>query len=94
MDTLLQGDGGVDIDAARGQVTPDSVVKILMTSGSTSAPKGDDHTAYDVRDQTQISVIAVFDRTSTQRCGLAAMNHVFGGSHNFNDAGQWWHLLH
>ena len=40
MDTLLQGDSGVDIDAARGQVTPDSVVKILMTSGSTSAPKG------------------------------------------------------
>jgi len=86
MDTLLQGDSGVDIDAARGQVTPDSVVKILMTSGSTSAPKGvmTTHRMMCVN-QTQIADSLPF---LTERppsvVDWLPWNHVFGGSHNFN----------
>jgi feruloyl-CoA synthase len=86
MDTLLQGDSGVDIDAARGLVTPDSVVKILMTSGSTSAPKGVMTTQRMMCvNQTQIADSLPF---LTERppsvVDWLPWNHVFGGSHNFN----------
>ena len=86
MDTLLQGDSGVDIDAARGQITPDSVVKILMTSGSTSAPKGVMTTQRMMCvNQTQIADSLPF---LTERppsvVDWLPWNHVFGGSHNFN----------
>jgi feruloyl-CoA synthase len=86
MDTLLRGDSGVDIDAARGQVTPDSVVKILMTSGSTSAPKGVMTTQRMMCvNQTQIADSLPF---LTERppsvVDWLPWNHVFGGSHNFN----------
>ena len=86
MDTLLQGDSGVDIDSARGQVTPDSVVKILMTSGSTSAPKGVMTTQRMMCvNQTQIADSLPF---LTERppsvVDWLPWNHVFGGSHNFN----------
>ena len=86
MDTLLQGDSGVDIDAARGQVTPDSVIKILMTSGSTSAPKGVMTTQRMMCvNQTQIADSLPF---LTERppsvVDWLPWNHVFGGSHNFN----------
>ena len=86
MDTLMQGDSGVDIDAARGQVTPDSVVKILMTSGSTSAPKGVMTTQRMMCvNQTQIADSLPF---LTERppsvVDWLPWNHVFGGSHNFN----------
>jgi len=86
MATLLQGDSGVDIDAARGQVTPDSVVKILMTSGSTSAPKGVMTTQRMMCvNQTQIADSLPF---LTERppsvVDWLPWNHVFGGSHNFN----------
>ena len=86
MDTLLHGDIGVDIDVARGQVTPDSVVKILMTSGSTSAPKGVMTTQRMMCvNQTQIADSLPF---LTERppsvVDWLPWNHVFGGSHNFN----------
>ena len=86
MGTLLQGDSGVDIDAARGQVTPDSVVKILMTSGSTSAPKGVMTTQRMMCvNQTQIadSLLFLTERPPSVVDWLP-WNHVFGGSHNFN----------
>lgn len=86
MDTLLQGDSGVDIDVARGQVTPDSVVKILMTSGSTSAPKGVMTTQRMMCvNQTQIAVSLPFlSERPPSVVDWLPWNHVFGGSHNFN----------
>ena len=86
MGTLLQGDSGVDIDAARGQVTPDSVVKILMTSGSTSAPKGVMTTQRMMCvNQTQIADSLPFLTERPPRVvDWLPWNHVFGGSHNFN----------
>ena len=86
MDTLLQGDSGVDIDAARGLVTPDSVVKILMTSGSTSAPKGVMTTQRMMCvNQTQIADSLPFLTERPPRVvDWLPWNHVFGGSHNFN----------
>lgn len=83
---LLKGDGGVDVDAAFGAVTPDSVVKILMTSGSTSAPKGVMTTHRMMcANQTMIADSLPFLRERPP-CIVDWLpwNHVFGGSHNFN----------
>ena len=86
MDSLLRGDSAVDVDGARNKVTPDSVVKILMTSGSTSAPKGvmTTHRMMCVN-QTQIadSLPFLLERPPSVVDWLP-WNHVFGGSHNFN----------
>ena len=87
-DTLLEGDAGVDVDAAYARVGPDTVGKILMTSGSTSAPKGvlTTHRMMCVN-QAQLSYALPFlaERPPVLVDWLP-WNHVFGGSHNFNMA--------
>ena len=87
-DELLKGDASSDVDAAFAKVTPDSVGKILMTSGSTSAPKGVLTTHRMMcTNQTQIADSLPFlrDRPPVLVDWLP-WNHVFGGSHNFNIA--------
>lgn len=85
-DALLSGDAGADTEAALAGVGPETVAKILMTSGSSSAPKGVPTTQRMMCvNQAQIAAVLPF---------LAARppvildwlpwNHVFGGSHNFN----------
>jgi feruloyl-CoA synthase len=82
---LLKGDG-VDLAAAHAAVTPDTVAKILMTSGSTSAPKGVLTTHKMMcTNQTQIADSLPFLRARPPRIvDWLPWNHVFGGSHNFN----------
>jgi len=85
-DHLLKGDAGVDVDAAHAQITPDTIAKILMTSGSTSAPKGVLTTQRMMCvNQTQIADALPFLRARPPRIvDWLPWNHVFGGSHNFN----------
>lgn len=85
-ESLLKGDGGVDVDAAFASVTPDTVAKILMTSGSTSAPKGVLTTQRMMCvNQTQLADVIPFLRARPPRImDWLPWNHVFGGSHNFN----------
>ncbi|ABD53584.1 feruloyl-CoA synthase [Jannaschia sp. CCS1] len=68
------------------RIGPDTVAKILMTSGSTSAPKGvlTTHRMMCVN-QAQIAACLPFlrDRPPVLVDWLP-WNHVFGGSHNFN----------
>ncbi len=83
---LLKGDATVDIDAAHARVGPGTVAKILLTSGSTSAPKGVPTThAMMCANQAQIADALPFVK---QRPPVLVdwlpWNHVFGGSHNFN----------
>lgn len=83
---LLNGNNSIEVDAAHANVTPDTVAKILMTSGSTSAPKGVLTTHKMMcANQSQIADSLPFLR---QRPPLLMdwlpWNHVFGGSHNFN----------
>jgi feruloyl-CoA synthase len=83
---LLRGDGGADVDTAHAAVGPDTVVKILMTSGSTSSPKGvpTTHRMMCVN-QTQIADALPFLRERPPVIvDWLPWNHVFGGSHNFN----------
>ncbi|WP_373236624.1 feruloyl-CoA synthase [Cohaesibacter celericrescens] len=84
--SLLRGDASVDIDTAFAKVTPDTVAKILMTSGSTSNPKGVETTQRMMCvNQTQIADALPFLRQKPPRVvDWLPWNHVFGGSHNFN----------
>ena len=82
---LLKGDC-VDVDVARAKVGPDSVVKLLMTSGSTSSPKAVMTTqGMMCANQVQLSDAMPFLRARPPRIvDWLPWNHVFGGSHNFN----------
>ncbi|MDK3017203.1 feruloyl-CoA synthase [Pseudodonghicola flavimaris] len=83
---LLKGDGSADVDAAFAALTPESVVKILMTSGSTSSPKGVMTTHRMMcANQAMIADSLPFLRQRPPRIvDWLPWNHVFGGSHNFN----------
>lgn len=74
------------VDQAASAVGPDTVAKYLMTSGSTSSPKGVVTTHRMMcANQTQIADALTFlkDRAPVIVDWLP-WNHVFGGSHNFN----------
>ncbi len=86
LETLLGGDASVDLETAHARIGPDTVAKILMTSGSTSAPKGVLTTQRMMCvNQTQIADALPFLRQRPPRIvDWLPWNHVFGGSHNFN----------
>lgn len=83
---LLRGDNAVDLAEARAKVGPDSVVKFLMTSGSTASPKAVRTTHRMMcTNQTQLADALPFLRDRPPRIlDWLPWNHVFGGSHNVN----------
>jgi len=85
-DDFLKGDGSVDLESAYKAVGPDTVAKILMTSGSTSNPKGVLTTQRMMcTNQTQIAQALPFlKQDAPSIVDWLPWNHVFGGSHNFN----------
>lgn len=83
---LLKGSNSVDLDAAYQNVGPDTLAKILFTSGSTSSPKGV-CTTHGMMCVNQAQIIACFPFLREKPPKLLdwlPWNHVFGGSHNFN----------
>lgn len=84
LDDLMKTGG--DIAAAHAQVTPDTVAKILMTSGSTSDPKGVPTTQRMMCvNQAQIAhALPFLNSKPPVIVDWLPWNHVFGGSHNFN----------
>jgi len=84
--SLLLGDSGTNIDTANAQVGPDTVAKILMTSGSAGRPKGVLTTHKMMcTNQAQIAQALPFLGAKPPRIvDWLPWNHVFGGSHNFN----------
>jgi feruloyl-CoA synthase len=85
---LKRGATGVDVDAAFAATGPDTVAKILMTSGSTSAPKGVLTTQHMMCvNQTQLAQgLPFLSERPPVLVDWLPWNHVFGGSHNFNMA--------
>ncbi|WP_235917118.1 feruloyl-CoA synthase [Maritimibacter harenae] len=83
---LLKGDDSVDVDAAFAATGPDTVGKILLTSGSTSLPKGVPTTnRMMTTNQVQIAQVLPFLKEYPPvLVDWLPWNHVFGGSHNFN----------
>src|SRR6202795_3194925 len=74
------------VEAAHGKIAPDTIAKILFTSGSTGQPKGVINTQ-----------LILCPNRAMIRCGLAFVaaeppvivdwlpwNHTFGSNHNFN----------
>lgn len=83
---LLAGGDADAAAAAHKLVGPDTLAKVLFTSGSTSAPKGVRTTqGMMCVNQTQLADCLPFLRERPPRVlDWLPWNHVFGGSHNFN----------
>lgn len=85
--TALDGlTGSADVDAAQASVGPETVAKLLLTSGSTSDPKAV-VTTHGMMTNNQAQIRDGLPFVSARPPVLVdwlPWNHVFGGSHNFN----------
>ncbi|UWQ91126.1 feruloyl-CoA synthase [Rhodobacteraceae bacterium M382] len=85
LDELSRSDV-MEVTTARNDVGPDTIAKILMTSGSTSDPKGVITTqGMMCTNQAQyIGALPFLDSHPPCLVDWLPWNHVFGGSNNFN----------
>ena len=83
---LLKGDAAADVDQAHAQIGPDDTVKILLTSGSTSNPKGVITTHKMMcANQAQIAdALPFLGQRPPVIVDWLPWSHTFGGSYNFN----------
>ena len=74
------------VDEAQARITPDTVGKLLFTSGSTGAPKGVIN-SHGMMTSNQAMVVAVnpsFAETPPVLLEWLPWSHTFGGNNNFN----------
>ena len=86
MGELLDGSPGPHVGAAFAAVTPDTVAKILFTSGSTGSPKGVTNTQR-MLCASQEGLAAGWPFLESKPPVVVdwlPWNHTFGGNHNFN----------
>jgi feruloyl-CoA synthase len=76
------------VDAAHAAVGPDTVAKLLFTSGSTGMPKGvmNTHRMMCSNQQMLRQVFAFLAEEPPVLVDWLPWNHTFGGNHNFNMA--------
>ncbi|WP_018690948.1 AMP-binding protein [Algicola sagamiensis] len=84
-DTFIEHPIHSQLNAFEKQVTPDTVVKILMTSGSTGFPKGvpNTHKMICANQQSLAQVWPFLTQTPPILLDWLPWHHTFGGNHNF-----------
>ena len=88
LEQLLRTEPGPALDAAHAAVGPDTVLKILFTSGSTRMPKGvtTTHRMLCANQQMLRQSLAFLTDEPPVLVDWLPWNHVFGGSHNIGIA--------
>lgn len=84
--SLDTGEVSPDVAQAHAQVTPDTVAKILFTSGSTGLPKGVINTQRMItaNQQQSLQVWRFLEDEPPIVVDWLPWNHTFGGNYNFN----------
>lgn len=86
LDALLKGGDDAAVDAAHAEVTPETVAKILFTSGSTSLPKGVPQTQgmMTVNQAQYLACLPFLGERQHRILEWLPWNHVFAGNSDFN----------
>jgi feruloyl-CoA synthase len=82
---LVESEAGAAVDAAHAEVGPDTIVKILFTSGSTGQPKGVINTQR-MLCSNQAMIVAGFAYLQDEPPVIVdwlPWSHTFGANHNF-----------